>query len=345
MKKLIVFGLLMMLFAGPIHAEDYLRDPREEGVYKYLSMITHLEKFTDPIKRQMKKHNIDLDFFAGVLGGFDNNVDLDSDRKKDALTEVSLNTEATYNYTDDLRIRLENYTTNVMYFNINEANLIDMYNEFAMETDLLDDLLKFGAEYALEFVVFPNDEDGSFHSNHVRPYIRHNITPYLYHEFDYKFLYKWYEHDKTIHADGYRTSNRRRDERHAIDYVAGVYIGDKAMLKTKIELYHNNGNYEYRKYYDYWLFKIKPSVTVKVTDRLYASSSFAYQQRRYDGRLSSEDDEHVFDDTFVYNASLLYDLTKSFTAVVNFSYRENASNEPLQRYSGSLVTAGLYYSF
>jgi len=345
MNKL-VFSILFILLLNTIaFAENPEAEPKEEDKYKYLKMITHLETITQPVKRHLKKHNMDLNFFAGVLGGYDNNVDLDPDRKKDGFSEISLNTEITYNYNDDLRIKLENYTTNVMYFNINEASLVDIYNEFTMETDLFDDDFKFGGEYAFEMAIFPNDEDGSYHGNHVRPYIRHNILPNLYHEFDYKFLFKWYAHDKTIHSDGYRTSNRRRDERHGIDYVAGLYIGEGALLKTKIELYHNNSNYEYRKYYDYWLFRVKPSFTVKVTKKLYASSSFAYQQRRYDGRLSSENDEHVYDDTYIYNASLLYDLTKSFTVALNYSYRENASNEPLQKYSGSIVSAGVYYSF
>ena len=279
------------------------------------------------------------------MQGFDNNVELNPDRKKDGFLETSLNTELTYNYTDDLRLKLENYTTDVLYYNVNDANILDIYNEISMETDLLGDVFTLGADYALESAIFPNDENGSYFASRMSGFLRHNIFSYLYQQIGYGYLYKWYAHDKTLHSDGYRTENLREDGRHIMDYEVGFYPLKRIMFKTRMQVYHNNANYEYFKYYDYWSFKIKPALTVMLTERLYANTSFSYRQRRYEGRLSSEDDEHVYDDTWGFGASALYDLTKSFTLVLNYNYRENASNEPLQKYSGSTLTGGVYYSF
>lgn len=337
MKKIILFIIVTFLVCTNASAEDvYLRA---------LNAVRHIEDFTRPLKRHLKKNNIDLEFFGGMIAGYDNNVNLDPDRKKDMFIEGSLNTEATYNYTDDLRLKVENYTTNTWYLNENEANLIDVYNKINMESDLFDDAITFGTDYALENAIFPNDEDGTYLGSHARVYVRHNIFPYLYHEMGYRFLYKWYANDRTLHADGYRTENSRKDARHGMDYEAGMRILDRLILKTGLVWHHNNANYEYFKFYDFWYFSVRPSFLYKITDRFYASGNYTYRQRRYDGRLSTKNNEHVYDDTNSFTFSGLYDLTESFTLVVSYSYRENTSNEPVQDYSGSLVTGGVYYSF
>jgi len=142
-----------------------------------------------------------------------------------------------------------------------------------------------------------------------------------------------------------KTETRRRDNRNQMNYEIGLHLFNKAILRTTIEFYKNNSNYQFMDYYDYWSFKVRPSFIYSITKNLYTSASFSYQQRRYDDRLSSNNDQHVQDNTYVFNTSILYDLSKSFTVAINYSYRENVSNDSLQKYSGSIVTGGLYYSF
>lgn len=344
MKTIILTILLTVFFSVNCFAEDSL-EAKAESKFDYLEAITHIEVLTDPVKRHLRKNNINLDFFGGVLQGYDNNVNLDPDRKKAGFLETSLDTEITYNYTDDIRLKVENYTTNVLYYDATDADLLDIYNKAGLEADIFDDMLTVGADYGLEFVIFPNDEDGTYLGNQAGIFIKHNISPNLYHKLGYKYLHKGFAHDKTLNSTPLRTSSLRKDNRHSFDYEAGFYFLDRAIIKTSVELYHNDSNYEYFKYYDFWSFKIKPSVILKIMDKLYASSSFSYRQRRYEDRRSSQHDAHVYDDTYSFNASLLYELTKSFTFAVNYSYRENVSNDPLQKYSGSIITGGLYYSF
>lgn len=340
----IVIIAALLLFNVSAFAQE-AATVKAESKYSYLEAIGHINKLTDPIKEQLRDNNIELNFFAGVIQGFDNNVNLDPDRKKDGFLETSLNTEATYNYTDNVRLKVENYTTDILYYNVTSANLLDVYNKAGLEMDAFRDLITFGLDYALDFVLFPEDEDGTYLGNHVKVFAKHKVTHDLYHQLGYKFLHKSFSHDKTRNSTGSKISSLRKDARNGAEYEVGYYFSDRAILKNVIELYYNEGNYEYFDFYDYLSFKVKPSFIFRLNDELYTSGSFTYQQRTYDGRLSSENDEHVYDDTYSFNVSVLYDLTKSFTTAVNYSYRENASNEPLQRYSGSMITLGLYYSF
>ena len=346
MKSILLFFILFFvstsLFAEDVEVPaDYKTGER----LSFLDSVRSVEKLTEPIKQHLKDNNIDLDFFAGVIQGFDNNVNLDPERRKDGFLETSLNTEAAYNYTDDIRLEVENYTTDILYYNVNDANLLDFYNRAGLELDLFDDAVVISADYALDYVWFPCDKDGTYYGNYAMVAVKHNISADLYHEVGYKFLYKSYTHDKTLGSNGTRTDDYRSDFRNSMDYEAGLYIADKVMISTNVQFYRNNSNYQYFDYYDYWSFRIRPSLTVNVTDKLYLTGNFSYQRRNYDDRLSSENSEHVHDNTYSFNLSALYELTKSFTLTTGLSYRENVSNEPLQKYSGTIITAGLYYSF
>ncbi|MBN1353322.1 MAG: outer membrane beta-barrel protein [Candidatus Omnitrophica bacterium] len=343
-------GLAIGLFTAVFlfNAFSFAQEPteRKEDKYDYLKALTYVETITQPVKNQLRENDIDLNFFLGLLQGFDGNVYLESSGKEQgAFFEASLNTEAVYNYTDDIRLKLTNDTSNVLYYWNSDATLLDTYNEAEMEMDLFGDMFTLGALYAFELVWFPGDKDGTYLANQAGTFLRYNFNDNIYHEIGYKFLHKNFSHYKTLNPDKVRTDELRVDNRNIAYYEAGVYLFDRLMVRTNIEIYGNNSNYDYFHYYDYFSFKVRPSAIIMLTDKLYASGSFAYQQKRYDDRLSSETNEHVYDDIYTVNGSLFYDLTKSFTVAVNCSYSENVSNEPLQEYTAGTITAGLYYSF
>lgn len=330
------------------YAVDYTKvtlDCAEKMLSYVEKTLNCVETLTRPVKRELRKNNIDLNFFAGILQGYDTNVNLDPDRKKDTFSQFSLNTEFIYNYTDDIRIKAENNTTDVIYYTVTSASLLDIDNNATVELDVMDDMFTLGMGCGLDFVIFPNDKDGTYLGNEVRAFVKYNAAPDVYHKMGYTFLYKGFLHDKTLGSNGTRTDDLRKDFRNSVDYEVGTYLLDRAILKANLEFYRNDSNYQHYDYYDYYSFKVRPSFIFMFTKKLYTSGSFTYQQRLYDDRLSSEDSEHVYDDTYGFSASLLYDFTKSFTVALNLSYRENSSNEPLQKYSGAVMTGGVYYSF
>ena len=223
---------------------------------------------------------------------------------------------------------------------------MDIYTTFGVEGDLyfLDFKFTLDADYGFDFVYFPFDEDGTYLGNEVNVSAKHFITDSLYYKVGYFFLHKYFTSNKVLDAHGNTSDDLRKDSRNGIESEFGIYF-DKAVLKLRGNVFYNDSNDQYSDYYDYWSWRLKPSVILLLTDKLYTIASFAYEQRNYDRRLSTKNNETVYDDTFTLNGSLLYDITPTFTLALNYSYRENVSNEPLQKYSGSIITAGAYFTF
>ena len=326
-------------------AQDSLTDRAADKLTSYLEPLRYVERLSEPAKEFLAENNLDLNFFMGMLQGYDSNVNLDSAKKEAFFSETSLNTEVAYNYTDDIRLKLENDTSYVFYYDYTDSTLLDLYNKVGLETDILDDMFTVGTSYALDYVLFPMDEEGTYLAHEVGTFLKYNASNSIYHKLEYRFLHKTASHYKTLSAGNVRTGDLRKDYRNSLEYELGIYVSDKLLFKGNAEFYINESNYEYFHYYDYCSIKLRPSLIYMITEKLYASGSVSFRQRQYDDRLSSENDEHVYDDTYGVNGSLFYDLTDSFTIAVNVSYRENDSNEPLQEYTGSTVTGGVYYSF
>jgi hypothetical protein len=81
------------------------------------------------------------------------------------------------------------------------------------------------------------------------------------------------------------------------------------------------------------------------TKKLYAIAAFYYQRREYEERVVTDKDDTQDDNLLITSATLLYDVSKKISVFVNFSRRENHTNEPLEKYSDNIYSGGLYYSF
>ena len=118
------------------------------------------------------------------------------------------------------------------------------------------------------------------------------------------------------------------------------------MVKFKNEIYKNDSNNEYQEYYDYWVYRAKPSVLYFITNDLYINLGYSYKYTLYEDRRATDDVNKVArDHTHSMSTALYYDLTKNVTCSITYSYAENLSNDPFQRYSGGTVTGGLSYNF
>ena len=346
MGKLLLCLILISLFStGNSFADGDMVEKGEDMLSDYLEPLRYVETLTEPVKRQLKDNKIDLNFFLGLLQGLDNNVNLEKDKETGAFSDTSLNTEVMYNYTDDVRLKLENDTSFLMYYAHSDATFLDIYNVVGLEADVFDDMFTAGTDYAFGYIWFPDDKDGNYITNSIDVSLKYNVNPNLYHKISYEAMFKNFTHYKTINPNKVTTSDLRQDYRNTAGYETGLYLFDRLMLKVNLELYYNASNYDYFHYYDYWSFRVRPSCIFMITDKLYLSGNFAYRQRQYNDRLSSEDNEHVYDDTYTFSGSALYDLTDSFTLGASCTYQENYSNEPLQEYNAGTITAGAYYSF
>ena len=351
LRKMIVFVLVVssIIFMG--YASGYCAifdvDKGETGFEKFTDGIdAALYKTTAPTKEYLQKRNADVYFLAGLFQGYDNNVDLDPRRKHDGFWENSLSTEFIFHQTDTLRFRAGNYTTDRLYYNVNTANLLDVYNNFTVEKDLFDKKAILGGGYVFDLLYMPCNDMQSYYGHQAETFIKHFLGDFCYQKATYSFLLKYFKKHKTFDAFGTYGANHRQDWRHTISYEAGLTLKNIGILKTEFRVYRNTSNYSFTNLYDYWSYlRIKPSLLLKVTNKLSINGSYYFERKRYDDRLCTEDLTHVYDATNGFDATLMYNLTKSTMFSFSWSYIENLSNEPRQKYSGSTFMAGIYYSF
>ncbi|MDD5423250.1 MAG: outer membrane beta-barrel protein, partial [Candidatus Omnitrophica bacterium] len=199
--------------------------------------------------------------------------------------------------------------------------------------------------YGFEGLWFSHDTNGTFIGNEVNTSIKHKITKRIYQKVTYRFLGRDYTGRKARLANGNKGSKLRVDTRNLVEHELGFFPTDITKLRMTNQVYFNDSNDEYYDYYDYLNYRLGFSIIQYFNPKFYTITGFYYQLRNYDSRLCSDKYVVQKDKQYTVTTSLMYDLTKNISAFVNYSYTENQSNEPLERCTDKLYTAGVYYMF
>jgi hypothetical protein len=221
---------------------------------------------------------------------------------------------------------------------------LDGIVDAGLEHNIGDDIT-LNAGYQFELLWFPNDANGTFIGNEINTGIKHKLARWLYHKFTYRLLFKNFTDRKARLGNNTLSSELREDLRNAFEYELGIYIGSRTKIKIYDQFYLNDSNDQYYDFYDYLNNKVGTSVIYFLTKKLYNITGFYYQRRNYDSRRVNDRDAKERDNLYVVTSSLLYDITKNISIFANYSHSENHTNEPLEKYTDTLYTAGLYYSF
>ncbi|MGB3082235.1 MAG: hypothetical protein WBB86_04515 [Candidatus Omnitrophota bacterium] len=306
---------------------------------------------TPPIEKEVAEYYapaeepLGVSVTADVQQGYDNNVDLDPSRKKDGFIQSVCYAEVTIRpQVETLELRAGADLFGMVYYKYNSSNIFDIAPYAGIEWEFMPGF-KWYNYITFDYLSFPNDKDSTYAGLEFNTYVRQFLTEDLFHQFGYEYIRRWYPDRKMSLGDASESVDNREDDRHKFKYTAGMYFSN-FMVKIGNELYHNNSNDQYQDYYDYWVYRLKPSVMYFFTDNIYANASLIFKYIPYDARLSTEDpDKEVRDYTYIGNLSLYYDITESITFGVTYSYTENTSNDPYQKYSGSIFSGGVYYTF
>jgi len=342
LTKIMAVGCLVMLLMGNAYAGSEKFEFNPGYILDKMDVISY---FTKPVKEELAKNKVDLDFLAGIRQGYDNNVFLNPGRKKDGFLQPSLKEDLTYRFTRDIRMFFDSDVSYVKYYKFNDNDLFDISINPGFEVDLLDDRLTLETDYLLDWVNFPHDDDGSIVLNSYSIFVKNNVIKQFYHKGGFRLEYRDYTSRKVFGSNEVKTDDLRRDVRYVAEYEAGMKIFANLKAKQVVKVYRNDSNDQYEDYYDYWAFSERTTLIAYLTDKLYGTTSLTYTHRWLDDRLSSKDSTHEKHDVFYFSTSLYYDLTPSFTLSASYTYRESGSNEPLQNYSGSIMSIGLYYIF
>jgi hypothetical protein len=279
-----------------------------------------------------------------IQQGYDNNVDLDSKRHKDGFLQCIANAEIAFPKGGQIKGKAGVDFFGTVYYKYNSNNIFDTMPYVGFDWEIIPGLI-WKNQAAIDYFSYPNEKESTFGGIELSSYLRHFLTEDLYHELGYEYIRRWYPDRKASLSDATKGNTEREDKRDKVKYTIGMYF-ENFLVKVSNELYHNDSNDMYQDYYDYWVYRLRPSVLYFFTDNIYANASFLYKYTPFDDRRSTENiDRKVRDHIYVISTSLYYDITKNLTLGLTYSYTENLSNDPFQEYSGSVMSGGFFYSF
>jgi hypothetical protein len=291
-----------------------------------------------------QKERLTMSAYLDVQQGYDNNVDLDSKRHKDLFLQTTGDVTMIYEVADNLKLVGGSDIFNTTYYKSNINNLLDVSPFFGFDLQVRPDIV-WRNRVLYDYFSFPNNKESSFSGLILTSYARQYLTRDFYHEAGFEYLWRWYPDQKTYLTNGQFGCKDRRDLRYRVKYNFGWY-SEKFFFRISNEYSHNDSNDQFQHYYDWWHYRVRPSIMYFFTDKLYTDVSLIYKYVHYTERRSTDNiNKKERDNNFIFNTSLYYEVIKNVTLEVTYSYSQNNSNDPFQEYSGSIVTTGATVNF
>lgn len=285
-----------------------------------------------------------VQFLLGQSVGYDNNVYLDSRRHDDAFFQTFF--KATYSNPINKKTKgiLSYELMSLLYPDSADANLFKngIYGGFE---DKLTDKVTLYKGIGIDYYDYSAGGSDDFLDYKAKIKLKHALPNKMYHAVRYEFLFRDYSERRIRTITGATSTKKREDTRYTAGYELGKYF-KKDLLKGDFQYYYNDSNETYLKYYTYDSVLAGPSWTHLFNDKLFSYMSFLREWRDYRTRTISQNAGFKeWDRTYIITTALYYNLRKDLTLNLNYTYRENWSNEPTSTYSGSLISTGLFYKF
>ncbi|MFH0772139.1 MAG: hypothetical protein V1933_05920 [Candidatus Omnitrophota bacterium] len=303
----------------------------EENVYKKVEAV-----------REGKKYK--AKFFLSAQQGYDNNVFLDPRRKKDTFSEGIFDAGVAYSLNSRWDVIGDVSVHDISYWEATDASLVDTNFKLGFKGKLFANI-SLTALNDIEMVEYKSNDDGEFIGDKTILTLNQKLPNNFFHTFGYEFFYKNYSDRKATNGWGGESDKDRVDHRNTFDYDVGVYF-KRAMLKLRGEYFLNKSNEAYHDYYDYESKKLGCSLIYLLTDKMSAYFSLTKQFKTFSARTIPNDiTRREHDHGYVAMSSIFYDLYKNTTLAFSYAYRQNRSNNPSQKYSGSITTLGMHLRF
>jgi hypothetical protein len=339
MKKNILIALIGMVALLFMPAICSVAGTTEEDV-------TPRKIYLEPQKSLLEKGK--LKFLLAMTAGHDSNSHLDSDRNADGfgqtyfkasfLTPISKKTDATIDYE----------MMNLLYAGEKDLDLSRNSVRFGLDHRLSEELT-FSAGYAFDSIAYwhakKSDNREDYLQNALDFKLHQKLPNKMYHSASYEIWYRNYLDLYTRTDAPVYTDKERIDVRNVLGYEVGKYF-KKDLVKLNLEYFNNNSNETYLKYYDYDSYKVGSSLTHLFNKTISGYLSYYWQYRDYRSRpLVADAATTEKERTSLATAALFYTLNKSVSFGLNYTYRQNSSNEPQDKYSGALISFSTYFKF
>jgi len=342
MRKL-SFSIILLFFAAAFPAIVPAADVNEEQTTaRYLGKAEEKAYKKVEVVKEGQRYKTKLLFMA--MQGYDNNVFLDPQRVHDTFTEAILDAGVIYPLNGRWDVTGGVSVHDITYWKATDANLIDTDLKFGFNGKLFGGMTVETCN-DIEMVEYQHNDDGEYLGDKASIVLKQKLPNNFFHSLGYEFFYKNYSDRKALQGDGDPSDEDREDFRNTLNYNLGFYL-KKSMFKVFGEYYINKSNDKYLDYYDYDSIRLGSSMIYLLTDKMSSSFSYYRQFRNYASRTIPDDNTTAEKDrTWVATAAVFYDLTKNATLGLNYSYRQNLSNNPSMKYSGSIASLGLYCRF
>ncbi|MEA3560736.1 MAG: outer membrane beta-barrel protein [Candidatus Omnitrophota bacterium] len=338
MKKRIVLGsglIVFLFFSNVLNAQ-------EDKEIKYPTLAPEARE----LKPAYEAGEGEFNFSLSISEGYDNNVKLDSLRREDTFSEQDLSLSYQRPFTDIITFFIEDDLSNITYYEFSDESLIS--NDLKAGLDMeFSDRLKARIGYDFEVLRYYQLGEGDYWSNIPLVNLKYYITKDFYGIIGYKYIDRSFIKRRIRNNAFVLLDKKRKDSRHVSICEIG-YLFSQTLLKLKNEYYRNNSNDQYFNYYDYWADTVTLSVIHMFNDKLYGFLSFGRQWRQYNDRLTRLPlaTFPVQEDKLLLGyACLNYDITEDMSLNIDYAYRENDSNDPDCKYSGSIISGGLNVAF
>lgn len=341
-----ISAVLMLAAAFPACAVFAGTDTVEEAGPKY--RFTTRPSAALFMKEKESRDLLVANAVAGYIQGVDSNPYLDSTHKADnysqELVDMNFRYPVSRGSVGSTDIRFGYDMNNVTYYKATDVSIMDNIVDVSLDQQVFDNI-SMSNGYELEILWYPNDENGTFVGNKVFSRIKHRISDGINQSLGWNIQFKNYLQRKVLSANGDKGSNLRYDVKNVLEHEISAVATKTTKIKVRNEVQFNTSNFEYINYYDYFAYRIGGSITQIFTRKFYSVTNLSYQRKNYSGRICSDKSQEEMDNLYILSTTFMYDLTKSVSLFANYSHTENHTNEPLQRYTDNLFTAGVYYSF
>jgi hypothetical protein len=316
------------------------------GIFMWTAACCQAEPSTGAVE-SVKNFFLDgkMDYLLAMTAGYDNNVWLDPRRNGDAFTQLYFRPRFTSEINDSTDGILTYELLNVTNWEESNADFIRNVLSAGIDHTLMRKI-DFAATYRLGYTDYINTAPDDYLDNSIELKLTQQLAYKMYQSILYDFNYKGYSAERKLRTSvGLNSSKERADRRHTAEYEVGKYF-PYDLLRLKFQYYNNDSNDQFFKYYDYDSFQPSISLTHLLSKKFFVNTSFGRQLRYYRTRTLSGDARFKERErTNVGSCGVFYTPKKDLTVGVNWTYRQNHSNEPLDNYAGSLITLNTYYTF
>ena len=285
----------------------------------------------------------DFKFLTALTVGYDNNAYLDPRRDGDAYTQQYFRGTFASPLSKQTEFSFDYEFMNLMYSGESKLDLTSNRIHTGMEHKLTKDIRVSGG-YGFDIVEYINTGTDDYVEQMIDVKLSQNLPQKMFHSIRYDGSYRNYDKRLNRGPDGITGTKKRDDARNTVTYEVGKFL-NKDMLKFNLEYYNNNSDEKYLNYYDYDSYRFGSSLTHLFTDKVFGYISASRQLRYYRSRMIVNDTPKQEDKTYLITTALFYSVSKALSFGVNYTYRQNTSNEPVERYSGSLLSVSTYYRF